>query len=89
MPDCVDGMRLFASLSFGSVNTPPALVFPLHSPLCRVKLHYSIRQDSDPSIREVSRETGAKVAASYGAMYVEASALTGENVGLVFEKFVR
>lgn len=45
--------------------------------------------DRDPSKCQVSSEEGQRIAHSYNARYIETSALTGENVTMVFETFVR
>ncbi|KAF0683461.1 Aste57867_24495 [Aphanomyces stellatus] len=43
----------------------------------------------NPSLRQVSSDEGRAVAASYKAVYMETSALTGENVSSIFEDVVR
>ncbi|KAF0683462.1 Aste57867_24496 [Aphanomyces stellatus] len=44
--------------------------------------------EQDPSKCQVTSEDGRRIAASYNAVYVETSALTGNNVNAVFDKFV-
>ena len=43
----------------------------------------------EPSRCQVTTEEGRRIAHSYNATYIEASALTGANVNAVFETFVR
>ncbi|OQR95716.1 ras [Thraustotheca clavata] len=44
--------------------------------------------EQDPAKRQVTSEDGRRVAASYNAVYMETSALTGSNVNAIFEQFV-
>jgi Ras-related protein Rab-8A len=43
----------------------------------------------DCEIREVTPEDAAELAEQYGVPYIEASAKTGENIGLIFETLTR
>jgi len=45
--------------------------------------------DSDSKSRQVSQSEGMEFAAKHGAIYCEASAVTGENVVGIFETFIR